>query len=222
MNRGGRLLPLFLLTLLVPLEASRAQIAPPKPAPMAVSVGLTWALPLADLALQSPGTANPEDPGDGRYATAGTALTQRIAYAPFGRIGLFLQATFPVFGVDVDAAQSDFQSSPPLVKGKNEIVAWIFGVRWRGGRSWQQGPYVELMTGRYRVRTELKLQGLDPEGVTHTREPGWGAAGGWLLRVGPAFALDIGITLHEFREDYFMNRWIGLRTLAVMTFGGER
>ncbi len=214
MNRGGRLLPLFLLTLLVPLEASRAQIAPPKPARIAVSIGITWALPQANLALQNP--------DDGSYATAGTVLTQRIAYAPIGRIGLFLQAAFPVFGLDVEAAQSDWLLSPPLVKGKNEIVAWIFGVRWRGGRSWQQGPYMELMTGRYRVRTETKRQGLDPEDMTYSREPGWGAAGGWLLRVGSASALDIGITLHEFREDYFINRWIGLRILAVLTFGGER
>jgi len=106
--------------------------------------------------------------------------------------------------------------------GQNEIVAWGFGVRWRGGRSWQRGPYAELMTGRYRTRTELKQEGQDRVGETYSRETGWGAAGGWLLRAGPAFALDIGITLHEFREDYFINRWIGLRTLAVLTFGGDR
>jgi hypothetical protein len=32
----------------------------------------------------------------------------------------------------------------------------------------------------------------------------------------------MGLILHEFREEYFINRWIGLRLLAVMTFGGKR
>jgi hypothetical protein len=189
---------------------------------MAVSIGVTWLLPLADLALESPGNLALEDPGDGRYATGGTAMTQRIAYAPAGHVGLFLQAAFPSFGVDIDAVQADYGVSPPLVDGRNEIVSWEFGLRWRGGRSWQKGPYAEVMVGRYRARTELKREGLDPEDETYTWETGWGTAAGWLLRIGPALAVDLGVILHEFREDYFINRWIGLRTLAVLTFGGDR
>lgn len=213
---------MFLLLLFVPIRMSRAQIPPPEPAPMAVSIGVTWAFPLADLALQSPGNITLEDPGDGRYATGGTAMTQRIAFAPFDPVGLFFQASFPTFGVDAAAVQADFGVTPPVVEGKNEIVAWSLGIRWRGGRSWQRGPYAEVMAGRYRTRTELKQEGLDPAGQTFTWEPGWGVAGGWLLPAGPAFALDIGITLHEFREDYFINRWFGLKAMAVLTFGGDR
>jgi len=99
-------------------------------------------------------------------------MTQRFAFAPLARIGLFLQATFPVFGVDVDAAQTDYGVNPPVVDGKNEIVAWVFGLRWRGGKSWQRGPYAEVMTGRYRARTELKQEGLDRVEETYTRESG--------------------------------------------------
>jgi hypothetical protein len=189
---------------------------------MAVSIGITWTVPLADLALKSPGNPLLDDPGDGRYATGGTAMTQRIAYAPFEPVGLFLQASFPTFGVDVEAVQADYGVSPRVVNGKNEIVSWAVGLRWRGARSWQKGPYAEAMIGYYRARTELKQEGLDPEDEAFTWETGWGAAAGWLLRASPALAVDIGVILHEFREDYFINRWIGLRTLAVLTFGGDR
>ena len=58
--------------------------------------------------------------------------------------------------------------------------------------------------------------------LSFSRETGWGVAAGWLLGAGQAFAFDIGLTLNEFREDYFIHRWIGLRTLAVLTFGGNR
>ncbi len=231
LTRGHALSVLmFLLLLFVPIRISRAQIPPPEPASMAVSIGVTWAFPLADLALQSPGNVTFDDPGDGRYATGGTAMTQRIAFAPFDPVGFFFQASFPTFGVDAAAVQADFGVTPPVVGGKNEIVAWSLGIRWRGGRSWQRGPYAEVMVGRYRTRTELIQEEENPEGgtitlksgETFTWEPGWGIAGGWLLPAGPAFALDIGITLHEFREDYFINRWFGLRAMAVLTFGGDR
>ncbi|MFC1628289.1 hypothetical protein ACFL3H_04150 [Gemmatimonadota bacterium] len=213
---------IYLFLFLVPGQSSRAQIPPPDPAPMAVSIGVTWAIPLADLALQSPGNILLEDPGDGRYATGGTAMTQRIAFAISDPIGVFFQATFTSFGVDTAAVQADYSVSPPVVGGKNEMVTWSIGVRWRGGQSWQKGPYAEAMIGRYRARTELKQKDLDPVGETFTWELGWGVAGGWIVSVGPSLALDIGVVLHEFREDYFINRWFGLRTMAVMTFGGDR
>ena len=59
---------------------------------------------------------------------------------------------------------------------------------------------------------------------------GWTGALGWVFPLTPAFALDAGLELHRFEVEYrhdpyvdrWTNRWIGLRLLAVMTFGGER
>jgi len=213
---------LYLFLFMVPIRTSRAQIPPPEPASMAVSIGVTWAIPLADLALQSPGNILLEDPGAGRYATRGTAMTQRIAFALFDPVGVFFQASFPTYGVDAEAIQRDWNVTPKVVDGRIEIVAWSLGIRWRGGGSWQNGPYAEAMAGRYRVRAELEQEGQDPVGEEPTWESGWGLAGGWLLPVGPAFALDLGLAWHGFRVDHFTNRWFGLRILAVMTFGGDR
>lgn len=194
-----------------------AQIPPSAPDPMSISVGVTFVLPLGNL-----GT---NDWDDGRYATAGTALTQRLSYAPLESFGFFIQAAFPAFGVDATAVGSDYKaifgSTTDVTGGSNEIVSWSAGVRWRGGRSWNRGLYVEGMLGSYRDRLSLEIAG-DTADTTFSWETGWGVSAGWIIPVGPAFAVDIGIIMHEFREEYFINRWTGLRLLAVMTFGGER
>ncbi len=194
-----------------------AQIPAAPPDPMAVSVGVAIVMPLGNLGMN--------DWDDGRYATAGIALTQRFSYSPLESFGFFIQAAFPAFGVDAAAVGSDYEavfgSATDITGGSNEVVSWSAGTRWRGGRSWSKGLYVEGMLGWYRDRLSLEIAD-DTADTTFSWEAGWGLSAGWIFPVGPAFALDIGIIMHEFREDYFINRWTGLRLLAVMTFGGKR
>ncbi len=190
-----------------------AQLPPPKADPMAISVGVAWVIPLENLALQHW--------SDGRYATSGTALTQRFSYAPWEVLGFFLQASFPAFGLDGNAAQRDFMEDPPITGGSNDVTAWNLGARLRLGRSWKKGLYVEAAVGWHRDRLELELVESSVD-TTFSWEPGWAVAAGWVFPLGPALAVDAGVAVHEFREEYFVNRWVGLRLLAVMTFGGDR
>lgn len=217
----------------------RAQLPPSPPDPMAISVGVARVIPQGNLAGQDPLEST-------WYATSGAALTQRLSYSPMLQWGVFMQASFPAFEVDVAALDRDFVTS--VVGGSNDITAWNLGIRWRGGKSWSVGPYAEVAIGMYRHRVEtVKLVedvqvGGEPELVRDslvfpgddTGNSGWAAgwtgALGWVFPLTPAFALDAGLELHrfevEFRHDPYVdrwtNRWIGLRLLAVMTFGGER
>ena len=195
----------------------RAQLPPPPPDPMAISVGAAWVIPMGNLSLQ--------DWDDGRYATSGTAFTQRFSYAPLEALGFFIQASFPAFGVDAAAVRRDYEllfgTATAVTGGSNEITAWNLGLRWRQGRSWKKGFYAEGLVGWHRDRLELEIEGSSAD-TTFSWEPGWGVTAGWVFPLGPSFAVDMGLILHEFREEYFINRWIGLRLLAVMTFGGKR
>ena len=196
--------------------SSRAQPAPAAPDPMAVSAGVAWVVPMANLSLH--------DWNDGRYATAGTAFTQRISYAPLEVLGFFLQASFPAFGIDAGAVERDYEllfgTPAGITGGGNEITAWNLGVRWRQGRSWKKGLYLEGLAGWYRDRLELEMTDSSAD-TTFSWEAGWGISAGCAFPVGPSFAVDVGLVMHEFREEYFINRWAGLRLLAVMTFGGK-
>lgn len=219
-------LPVWKLTVAITLAlladcfapgVTRAQIAQSAPDPMSISVGAAFVLPMGNL-----GT---NDWDNGRYATAGAAFTQRFSYTPLKSFGFFVQAAFPAFGVDATAVGNDYEaifgSATDVTGGSNEIVSWNAGVRWRGGQSWNKGLYVEGMLGSYRDKLTLEITG-DTADTTFSWEAGWGVSAGWVFPVGPAFAVDIGIIMHEFQEEYFINRWTGLRLLAVMTFGGKR
>ncbi len=207
---------LFFLLLLfghVPLDA-RAQMPVRGPAPFAATVGNAWILPGGNLALK--------DADDGRYATAGTAFVQRLMWAP-GRIwGLILQAAFPTFGVDAEAVQADYGSSPPIVDGANTISSWSLGLRLRGGRSWRRGPYAEAALERNRASLEVRQEGESADSITFDWETGWMVGAGWVLPVGPTFSIDGALALHRYTEDYFITRWTAFRIMAVFTFGGSR
>jgi len=215
----------------------RAQLPPPPPDPMAISVGVAWVIPMGNLAGQDPLENT-------YYATSGAALTQRFSCSPLLRWGVFIQASFPAFGTDVAALDRDFVAV--VVDGRNDITAWNLGIRWRGGKSWRVGPYAEAAIGTYRHRVETVKLVEDVQGEQElVRDSlvfpgddtgksgwatGWTGALGWVFPLTPAFALDAGLELHgfeaEFRYDPYVerwtNRWIGLRLLAVMTFGGKR
>ncbi len=218
-----------------------AQLPPPKADPMAISVGVALVVPIGNLAEQ-----NPDE--NTVFATSGTALTQRFSYSPLRHWGVFVQASFPAFGIDVAAA--DRFSADEVVEGGNDIAAWNLGIRWRSGKSWQRGLYAEMALGGYRHRLEAvkwverELPESEPEKVL-VRESlvypgddkgnsgwamGWSGAVGWVIPLTPAFAIDVGLAFHEFEAEFrhdpyvdrWTNRWIGLRLLAVMTFGGDR
>jgi hypothetical protein len=192
---------------------------------VAISVGGAAVFPMADLARQDQ-DKHPDT--DVWYATAGSGLVQRLSYAVFPALGVFAEASFPGFGMDVAAVQADFNSNPPLVEGKSDISAWSAGLRWRAGRSWLNGLYAEASLGTYRQRVETRLQGAQPDSAIFEWKTGWGVAAGWVVPLGTALALDLGVTLHEFHEENvvdgfvnrWVNRWLGLRVLAVLTFGG--
>jgi hypothetical protein len=162
---------------------------------------------------------------NGRYATAGTAMTQRFSFAPLESWGVFFQASFPAFGVDTDAVARFWEENTgtPLAvtDGGNNVTAWNLGMRWRQGRSWMKGLYAEAMVGTYRDQLEMEVEGTVSD-TTFTWEMGWGVSAGYIIRIAPAFAVDTGVTLHEFKEDTFINRWVGFRFLAVLAFGGNR
>ncbi len=195
----------------------RAQIPEPGPARFAVAIGNAWVYPQGDLALKESTVTT-----DGRYATPGTAFVQRLMWAPFGRWGMFLQASFPSFGVDAEAVQRDFNRSPPVVGGANTITAWTLGVRWRQGRSWRRGPYAEAALERNRATLEVRQEGEEADSMAFAWETGWMVGAGWVVGLGPTLALDGGLAVHEFREDAFITRWTALRFMAVFTFGGNR
>ena len=187
----------------------------------AISVGGAAVFPMADLARQDPNA-------DTWYATAGSGLVQRLSYRVFPALGVFAEASFPGFGMDAAAAQEDFNSNPPLVEGKNDISAWSAGLRWRAGRSWLRGLYAEASLGTYRQRVETRQQDAEADGLIFEWKTGWGVAAGWVVPIGTALALDLGVTLQQFQEENvvnsyvnrWVNRWLGLRVLAVLTFGG--
>lgn len=222
LRKAGALFVLMAVMMTFSVGESDAQILPAEPARMAASVGVAWIVPGGNLALKDPGDFALDDPGDGRYATPGTALIQRFSMAPWKHLGFFFQASFPAFGMDGAAAQEDFGSDPPITGGSNDITAWNVGVRWRGGGSWSRGFYLETMVGWHRAQFEIEYENGQTDGATFDWEIGWAAAVGWVFPLGPAFAVDTALALHEFKEDYFMNRWFGLRILAVLTFGGKR
>lgn len=209
-----------LLTVLATAPAG-AQLLPPEPDRFAVSIGVSAVFPTGALADQNPLE-------ESYYATAGTAFKQRFSYAPWHALGFFLEASFPAFGVDVEAVQRDFGVDPPVVDGGNDISSWSAGVRWRRRGEWLRGPYVEALVGLYRQRLELKQRGNDPQQETYDWRPGAAVAVGWAVPLGTAFALDVATTFSQYREEKqgngfvnrWTNRWWGLRFLAVLTFGG--
>jgi len=190
----------------------RAQLPEPGPDPFAISVGGVAGIPAGNLAL--------EDPVDGLYATPGPGLTQRFAWSPLRSWGVFFQASFPAFGADLEALERDFPLD--LEEGRNRLQQWDMGIRWRGGRSWLEGPYLEIMGGIHRARTEFDVAGEDTlRSQTGDWSPGFGLAAGWAVPVGPAFALESSVVMHSFEDEDFLYRWFGIRILAVMTFGGR-
>jgi hypothetical protein len=204
----------ILMTAAVPGGRAAAQMIERGPAPFAVGVGNAWIIPGGNLPL--------DDPADGRYATAGTAFTQRLMWAPRPAWGVFAQVSFPSFGVDAAAVQTDYDRDPPVIDGANTVTSWLLGLRWRAGRSWRTGPYVETALGWNRATLEVRQEGLPAESLAFNWEIGWMACAGWVLPVGPTFSLDGAIAHNEFKEDYFTTRWTALRIMAVFTFGGSR
>ena len=190
-----------------------AQLPPPEPHPFAFSAGVALVLPAGDLALA--------DPDEGQYAVAGTALTQRFGWRPWPRLGLFIQASFPVFGLDVDRAQADYGGTPAITDGASELTTWNLGLRWQVRAGDRGGPYAELAGGWHRNTFGLSFAGLDTT-IAYDWEPGWAAAVGWLVSLGPSLGLDLGLVWHEFREEDFLDRWYALRALATFAFGGDR
>ena len=211
MKRISALLVAVWMMAAVPGRA-RAQLPEPEPDPFAISVGGVAALPGGNLAL--------DDPLDGLYATPGPGLVQRFAWSPLRHWGVFFQASFPAFGADLEALERDFPLD--LEEGRNRMQQWDVGIRWRGGRSWQDGPFLELMAGTYRARTEFEVAGEDTvRAQTGDWSTGLGGAAGWTVPVGPAFALEASVMMHQFVDEDFVYRWFGLRILAVVTFGGR-
>lgn len=190
-----------------------AQLPPPEPHTFAFAAGMALVIPAGDLALA--------DPDQGQYGVAGTALTQRFGWYPWRRLGLFVQASFPDFGLDVERAQADYGGSPPITDGASELTAWNLGLRWGLGTDGLFGPYAEAAGGWHRNTFGLSFAGLDTT-IAYDWEPGWALGAGWVLRLGPAFGLDLGVIWHEFREEGFLDRWFALRALATFAFGGDR
>ncbi|MFO7768097.1 MAG: hypothetical protein R6W82_03950 [bacterium] len=182
------------------------------PDPFAISVGGVAAMPGGNLAQ--------DDPFDGLYATPGPGLVQRFSWSPLPRWGVFFQASFPSFGADLEALERDFPLE--LEEGRNRVDQWDIGIRMRGGRSWQEGPFLEVMGGPYRARTEFEVAGEDTlRSQTGDWSAGVGLAAGWAVPIGPAFALESSVMIHQFEDEDFVYRWFGIRILAVVTFGGR-
>ncbi len=214
---GGRPGPTAVVLLLAAVltgPGAGAQLPPPRAAPWAFSIGAALVLPAGNLALQ--------DYDDGRYARAGTALTQRIGWSPLPHWACFVQGSFPDFGLEAGAAQRDGGLDPPITGGRTQIVAWNLGLRWHLRPGWLAGPYAETAVGWHRARLELEFGDGTVEGEAYRWRVGWSVSGGWVIELGPAFGLDLGVTMHEFREDYFVDRWFALRALAIFSFGGDR
>jgi len=202
------------------------QLPPPAPDRFAVSVGFSSVWPIGALADQDP-------TGDTWYAQSGSELTQRLAMVLTGRLGVFLEGTFPTFGMDAAAIQSDFGADPPVTEGRVAVSGWGAGLRWRGAADWLHGPYLEAGVGWWRQQVELRQQDIDPVTQTFDWARGLRGAVGWTVPLGRALALDAGITYSSFSVENegetageaFTNRWtdswIGIRFLAVLTFGGE-
>lgn len=217
----------LLLSLLSPV-GSAAQVLRPEPDPFAVSIGVEAVFPAGALAGQDPNA-------DTWYATSGTALIQRVAWAPTASFAFVLEAAFPRFGMDADALQRDFGSAPPVISGKHDISSVSVGVRWRGSGDWLSGPFAEASAGRFRQRTETTQEGDEAQSVAFEWEFGLTGTLGWTTRVGPAFAVEVSAAYHRFREENrgttqstgepFVNRWVdqltGVRLLAIVTFGGD-
>ena len=203
-----------------------AQLPEPGPDRFAISVGAAAIFPTGALSDQDP-------LADAYYATSGSAIVQRFSFAPWRRIGLFAEASFPAFGVDVDAVQRDFGADPPVVDGRNDISSWSAGVRWRRGESWLQGLYAEASIGVFRQQLELEQEGNDPQQDTYEWRRGGTVAIGIVMPLGTALALDAAAMFTQYREvnrgttdqgapfvNRWTNRWWGIRFLAVLTFGG--
>jgi hypothetical protein len=233
LRRFGRIGTLFIAAAMVVAAwpargVVYGQLPPPGPDPYAVSFGFSAAFPSGALAEQDPDR-------DTWYAQTGTVMTQRVAVSLFGRLGVYLEGVFPSFGMDAAAVQQDFGSDPPVTEGRVRLHGWGLGIRWRGGAGWLRGPYLEAGGGWWRQEVELRQQGLDPVSESFEWSTGLRAAFGWALPVGRALALDAGLTLSsvtarqegvgETTGAPFTNRWtdtwIGLRFMAVLTFGGE-
>jgi len=211
---GSCFLPVAMIVLLILPAGSRAQMPSRGPAPFAVGVGNAWIIPGGNLPL--------DDPDDGRYATPGTAFTQRLMWSPRPGWGIFIEGAFPIFGVDATAVQADYNRDPPVVEGSNTVTSWALGIRWRAQKSWRRGLYAEAALARNRAGLEIRQEGLSTEAISFSWETGWMAGAGWVVPVGPTFSLDGGIAHHEFAEDYFVSRWTAFRIMAVFTFGGSR
>jgi hypothetical protein len=213
---GGRgsVVAFGLLAVLLAGPGAGAQLPPPRPDPWAFSIGTALVLPSGNLALQ--------DYEDGRYARRGTALTQRLGWSPLPWLACFLQGSFPVFGLDAGAAQRDGGLDPPITGGETQIVVWNLGLRWHLRPGWLSGPYAETAAGWHRARLELEFGDGTTEGEAYEWRPGGSVAVGWVVGLGPALGLDVGVTLHEFKEDYFVDRWFAFRALATFSFGGDR
>jgi len=216
---GGRLrrwtgvLATVVLTAVRVTEGVGAQLPPPEPHPFAISFGTALVVPAGDLALA--------DPDQGQYAVAGMALTQRLAWSPWRRLGFFVQASFPIFGLDVDRAQADYGGSPPITDGSSDLAAWNLGLRWQVGSGEPSGPYAEAAGGWHRNTFGLSFTGLDTT-IAYDWEPGWALGVGWVLPVSTSFGLDLGVVWHEFKETGFLDRWFAFRALATFAFGGDR
>ena len=108
-------------------------------------------------------------------------------------------------------------------------------MRWRGRADWLRGPYAEAGFGWWRQEVELEQEGSDPATDTFEWAPGVKVGAGWVLPLGSALALDAGVTWGSYEElrkgryedtgepytNRWTNRWVGIRFMAVLTFGGE-
>jgi hypothetical protein len=213
MNRGYGVVGALLVAGLAIPGTARAQLPASRPDPFHLSVGGAWAVPEAHLARQ--------DPDDGRYGRPGRGLVERFGWYPGRHWGLFLQGYFPVMGVDAAAVQRDFEADPAVRGGRNEVTGWLMGLRLRRFPEPLRGPYLEGSIGWYRHRLELDRQDGSRSTQANPWQIGAGGAAGWMVPVGGRFGFDLAVEMHEFREDYFVNRWWGVRMLAVLTFGGE-